>query len=374
MRDCIKSKLDMIHKLYPEERIKKSKARWENIWTGKDEGDRRPFVYFPPLFDSYGALHDKEERLQKSLDEIIIRSQVDDDFIPTIFCGCRQSTIPNMFGAKEIIKDQDATCEKILFDYSDIDRLEEAYMGEGTVAAMWLEMQRYIIEETNGEIPVHVVDMQGPFDAAAQMFGYDNLFTCAYEDEKRYDRLMSLITDGFIKFWKKQEEVCGDLFVGTHLFAWDWVPKGLGASMSIDSLVMVSPDFYEEFYQKYIEKMSEAMNGLVVHSCGCFKQVIPNLMKTKGLKGINASQMTLGEMCEAGLTNDKVAILVVLLNQLDDFVRDLKEKKMRCDMTVLGNWGEVFSDCGMIEPKLWSKEQRDKLKKINDNIQQKLSF
>lgn len=153
MRDCIRKKLDIIHALYPPERIAASKRRWESVWDKNKRADRRPFVYYPPLFDAYNALHTAEQRLQASLDEIIVRGQVGDDYIPSVFCGCRQSTIPNMFGAKEIIKGEDATCDKILFSAEDIDRLEEGAMAEGSVAKMWLDMQRYIMTKRKGNSP-----------------------------------------------------------------------------------------------------------------------------------------------------------------------------------------------------------------------------
>lgn len=371
MRDCIRKKLDIIHALYPPERIATSKRRWESVWDKNKRADRRPFVYYPPLFDAYNALHTAEQRLQASLDEIIVRGQVGDDYIPSVFCGCRQSTIPNMFGAKEIIKGEDATCDKILFSAEDIDRLEEGAMAEGSVAKMWLDMQRYIIDETEGELPVHVVDMQGPFDVAGQMFGYDNLFVCAYEYPERYDRLMSLITRAFIGFWKAQRAACGDLFVGTHLFAWDYVPENTGASMSIDSLVMVSPDFYREFYQKYIENLAEEFGGLVLHSCGDFRHVVPNLMETKGLKGMNASQLSLRQLVDAGMSADIVGILTLPLEGLDELAEEMLRTGMRIDPTFIGNWS-VFG-AAVPPAEEWTAEQRRFLQETDERIIRRLN-
>lgn len=366
MRDCIRKKLDLIHQLYPSERIAASKRRWESVWDKDKRADRRPFVYYPPLFDAYNALHTAKERLLASLDEIIIRGQVGDDFIPSIFCGCRQSTIPNMFGAKEVVRGGDATCDKILFSPKDIDRLECGKITDGTVAKMWLDMQSYIIDETEGEIPVHVVDMQGPFDVAGQMFGYDNLFVCAYEEPSRYDKLMSLISDAFICFWKAQQKTCGELFIGTHLFAWDYVPQNTGASMSIDSLVMVSPEFYQGYYRKYIEKMADEFGGLVIHSCGDFRHVVPDLMRTKGLKAMNASQLSLRQLVEAGMTADTVGILTLPIEGLEDLADVIRHTNMRVDPTFIGNWSVFGADVPPVEE--WTSEQKYCLKEIDDRI------
>lgn len=366
MRKIIREKLEKIRELYPEERKNASIKRWEAVWDKTKKADRRPFVYYSPLFDAYNALHTAEERLQASLDEIIVRGQVGDDFVPSVFCGCRQSTIPNMFGAKEVIKGTDATCDKILFKIEDIDSLQKGTIYPGSVAQMWLDMQKYIIEETEGELPVHVVDMQGPFDVAGQMFGYDNLFVCAYDDEERYDRLMGLITQAYIDFWKAQQAVCGDLFIGTHLFAWDYVPKNNGATMSIDSLVMVSPDFYDEFYKKYIEKMADTFGGLVVHSCGDFRHVVPSLMQTRGLKGINASQLSLRQLINAGMSTDMVGILTLPLEGLQELSSVIRETNIRVDPAFFGNWSIFGPSVPPVEE--WTAGQREQLHRIDEQI------
>ncbi len=66
-----------------------------------------------------------------------------------------------MFGAPEIIINEDVTCEKIIHSPEDISKLpKHRLIG---VAKRWLEMEEYFLEETNGELPIHVTDMQGPF-------------------------------------------------------------------------------------------------------------------------------------------------------------------------------------------------------------------
>jgi len=255
MKRWVKEKIKYINELFPAERIEKSKERWRHIWNGEKITDRYPFVYTPCLFDYYDDVHTPEERLRLSLDEFLIHGRLNDDFIPTLFPGCRQSTIPNMFGAREIVKRNDYTCERIIFKYSDIDNLPDPEIVPGMVAYEWLEMQKYFLEETEGCIPIHVVDMQGPADVAAQLFGYDNMLTLAFESPEYFHKLMSKVTDAFILFWKKQKELLGDCFVGTHLFGWSWVPDNIGASLSADSLVMISPEYYEEFYKPYFIKI-----------------------------------------------------------------------------------------------------------------------
>ena len=112
MKREIREKLNMIKDLYPEERLKKSKERIMNLWEGKEQSDRMPFIVYPVNHNPYWGTFEPSERLNFILDDYIVRGEIDDDTIPTLFTGCRTSTIPNMFGAKEIILGEDITAEK----------------------------------------------------------------------------------------------------------------------------------------------------------------------------------------------------------------------------------------------------------------------
>lgn len=343
MKDWVKRKLDKIEELYTEERLNRSKERWRRIWGGEEPLDRYPFTFSGIDIDYYNKVHSPEERLRIFLDEFIIRGRVNDDFIPSFFPGCKQSTIPNIFGAKEIAKINqggwiDYTCDKIIHEPDDIDRLPEPNIGKGTVAYEWLSMQQYLLEETCGRIPVHVVDMQGPMDVCGQLWGYDKMFVCAYENPDYYHKLLTKVTDAFNLFWNAQKEILGECFVGTHLFAWSWVPGNKRATISIDSLVMLSPDFYEEFYKPYIEKIGQSLGDITVHSCGDFSSVFGKIKNTPFVKGINAGQMDLEKLVAAGLDDSLVAVAFGGMDNINDMFSLVKQHKLRTDITIGGLW------------------------------------
>ncbi len=338
MKDWVRERLDTLDKLFPPERIERSKERLTRVWHGDAPPDRQPFAYYPISFGYYDDVHTPEQRLRRSLDEFVVRGRMRDDFIPALFPGCRQSTIPNMFGAPEVVKGTDYTCERVIADLEAIDRLPEPEMGPGTVAGGWLEMQQYFLDETEGRLPVHVTDMQGPLDVAAQMWSYDELLTAPYVDPERYDRLLRLTTKAFIEFWAAQRDLMGDLFVGTHLFGWNWLPPGEAVTLSADSLVMLSPDFYKEALQPYLERIVEALGPVAVHSCGDFSAVIPDLCATPGVAAVNAGQMTLDELARAGVTGDVLAIATSDYDAVPQTLDTLRRHKLRADLTVNFPW------------------------------------
>lgn len=233
MKNWVKEKLNIIDELYPASRMEKSKNRWRRIWMSQKPIDRYPFVFTPITFNYYDDVFKKEDGLKAHLDEFIFRGVVQDDFIPAFFPGCRQGTIPNLFGSKEIMAGTDHSCEKNLSGYTDIDELPEPSMAPGTIVHEWLSMQEYYLQETEGRIPVHVTDTQGPLDVCRQLWGYDNLLSAPYEEPEYYHKLMVKVTEALKLFWKKQKELLGDLLVGTHLFGWDWVPEDAGFSLSL---------------------------------------------------------------------------------------------------------------------------------------------
>lgn len=357
MKSWVKEKLDILSELYPEERISKSKERWRRMWNGEKPLDRYPVLFQPAGFNYYNAVYSKEEGLRSYLDEFICRGFVQDDFIPSFFPGCRQATMPGMLGAKEIILGEDYTCERIIRNPEDVDRIPEPSIKKGMTAWEWLEMQRYYIEECEGKIPVHVCDMQGPADVCGQLWGYENLFISAYEDEERYDRLMDKATRAFIMLWEAQEKLLGDHFVGTHLYGWDWVPPNNGATLSADSMVMVSPDYFEEYYSKYLEQIASRIGPLAVHSCGNFKQVVPVLAGMDYVKAVNASQMSVQELLDAGWDPQKVIICFENAANADKLFGMVKEKNLSVDVSFDGVWPCDSNGVG-IDPENWTDEHR----------------
>lgn len=338
MQTWVREKLEQIDKSFPPERLAASKARWTRLWRGEAPLDRYPFVYHPATLGYYEAGQAPEERLRASLDEFILRGQVADDFIPAFFPGCHQGTIPGMFGAREVVVDGDYSCARLIDDVDDIATLPEPSLAPGTVAHDWLMLERYLLEETEGRLPVHVTDMQGPPDVCGQLWGYDDFLTAAYNEPEAYHALMTRVTDAFILLWERQQQLLGDRFIGTHLFGWDWVPADAGASLSADSLVMVSPAFYREFYQPYLERIAARFGGLAVHSCGDFSAVARALCDTPGVKAVNAGQMSVEDLLAAGVDHRTIIIAGTSVDDASRIFALIRQHHLRVDLTVGGLW------------------------------------
>lgn len=158
MNNVIKEKIKRIQELFPEERIKKSKNRIEKLWKNQLT-DRYPYLG-PDHYRMYWhGGKTKEERLLMELEEAIFHGMLNDDYIPSIFTGLRVATIPNMFGAEEVVCEDDYGTKRMLSSVEDIYNLPDPVIAEDSIAAQWLEWQRYFLAETEGLFPIHQTDM-----------------------------------------------------------------------------------------------------------------------------------------------------------------------------------------------------------------------
>jgi len=326
------------------------------MWNGSRDIDRYPFTFDWPHFNAYNVNHPPQERIQAYLDGLLFIGQFQDDLIPSIFPGLNHASIPSMLGAVEVRLGMETACEKLIYRPEDIDRLPEPVIKAGSPAAYWIEAAGQFLEEIQGRIGVHVCDMQGPFDVGAQLWGYDEMIVCAYEDPDRYHRLLSLCTEAFILFWQAQKNVLGDMFICNHFFAHDWFPADIGSTLSADGLVMCSPSFYVEFVAPYITRVADALGGTVVHSCGDFRPVLKELCATKGVKGINASQLTIQELTDAGLDPAKTVIAFVTEQDLPETMTRVRHHNLGVYLTVADFY--MFYPDGSVKLDLTREEWR----------------
>lgn len=368
MKTWVKEKQKQLDDLYPKEKLTQRKERWRRLWRGERPLDRYPFVFAPATIRYYDDVFEPEQGLRAYLDEFLVHGQVEDDFIPAFSQGCRMGLMPGMFGAKEIMAGSDYTCERILTGYKDIDNLPEPIISPGSAAYNTLALQDYYMTETDGRIPIHVADMQGPLDVAAQLWGYSNLLAAPYEEPERYHRLLLRATAAFLLFWRKQQELLGSCFVNTHLFSWGWAPEEAGASLSADSMAMVSPQFYELYYKQYLEKIAMELGGLTVHSCGDFSAVVKNLCATKGVKAINSGQMSVRQLLDAGIDTDKVIISFEGADYAEKAFGQIREHNLRRDMTMCGIWPEPVASSGE-----WAKAQWRQIREIEGRVLEEAS-
>ena len=289
-----------IQRRYPPARIAASRARLLAVWDGdgpdisgpRDDGIPFIFTGVPNTTDANGGMlgearYPREELLAYQLEAILARAGVADDYIPSLFPGCRQGLIPTAYGAREEWTSDHYWLAPLLASAEEIDGLPQPDLSHDGVAAEILENTRFFRRATQGGLPIQMPDMQGPLDLAGNMLGVERLMVEMYDHPEAVHRLLERMTNDFITYLHLQEEASGGTLVPIHCMPTVWLPPGRAMSLSEDLLAVISPRFYPTFARPYNERVAAEFGQVVIHSCGSWEHNLAGLSQTRGLLGVN---------------------------------------------------------------------------------------
>jgi len=148
-----------------------------------------------------------------------------------------------------------------------------------------LDFQKYM--KANSFLPVGITDFQGPLTTANQLMGYDKLIYLMFDQPEAMHQLMDKVTEGLIRWVKKQKEVIGEpmdwcigdqqVYTGEHAGIW----------FSDDDAVLMSPETYREFVVPYNSRILQEFGGGCVHYCGDATHHADNFLAMEGLVALN---------------------------------------------------------------------------------------
>ncbi|MCL5070546.1 MAG: hypothetical protein M1308_06575, partial [Actinobacteria bacterium] len=148
-----------------------------------------------------------------------------------------------------------------------------------------LDLIRYVVEQTNGQIPIQMYNAGGPLDIASMVLNDTELLTALYTHPKKVHRLLDSCTELYIAFYKAQQKIIPEF---VPVMSDDmYVPDGHGILCGEDWLSVISPDSALEFEIPYINRISDAFGGVAIHACGNLAPQFENLKKNvRNLRGI----------------------------------------------------------------------------------------
>lgn len=283
-------------KLFTEEEIESRKQFLTRLWKLK-KVDRPGYMLNgfaqgeendpdrPPPATTREWFMDWEIMLKSQLYEIKLRSQLKDDYIPNLFPYLGTGVLASAFGCEVIYPEVEQPWTKpLVYSPDDVYKLKEPEPTDGLLKDV-LELTKFMVERTGGEIPIRMTDIQGPLDTASLIWEYSSFLTAMYTAPDAVHTLLDMVTDLIIDFVPMQKELCEE-FVPNHCPG-VWVPHDWGISISEDLIAVVSPHLYEEFALPYNQRLADAFNGLHIHSCGNFTFNYDNLLKIDKLRGVD---------------------------------------------------------------------------------------
>lgn len=331
-----------------EAQIEQSKTFLRRLWA-LENGERPGFMigYVGPrvrngrpipsaLFSTEGPdsvrdrLLDPAKLLRAQLDEIDAQRTLQGDFVPSLCPTLGLVGIPSAFGGQVIWWENDLPAVRPAV----ADEIEAVYdlplpsVTDGELGRL-LDYTRFFIEQTGGQYPIRMSDIQGPLDSAALIMGHNNFLLATYTHPQAVHYLLRRVTDLTIRFVLAQHEIVrsyGCEFVPSMFQP--WLPDGLGISISNDECVMMSAEMHDEFNVPYLNQLSDTFGGIYLHSCGKWTHQFPSLAHVHNLRGheFGASEATFepvlehfgGKMvlaCRVGLHRD------LKVQGMADFVR-----------------------------------------------------
>ncbi len=161
-------------------------------------------------------------------------------------------------------------------------------VSETAVGKHSLEMIEYFLDQTRGEIPMSMGDIQSPFNNATYIVDTSSFLVSMIMEPEKVLKFLDVLADLEIDFYRKQETLIGDALVRPgHGFASSYAFEGFG--MSDDNVVMVDEESYLRFMAPSFEKLGRSFGGPVFHSCGNYSDKADMLKKLKHLKMADAA-------------------------------------------------------------------------------------
>lgn len=288
--------LDDIDRLYPPERLARARARLNAAWHLQPPLDRPACVLMglpaapdAPAVDVWDGAHSEDDILRSQLEAIIDRAVVDDDYVPSLFPGCRQGALPTAYGAREISTGGHVWVEPILRDARDVYALPTPDWRTDGVGAEILQRIRFMRAATQRRLPIQLPDMQGPLDLANNLWGTEPIILAMHSDPEAVHHLLGRMAEAFIAYVRLCDEAAEGTLVPIHCMPVVWMPRVRGVALSEDLLAVLSPRLYGAFGVPYNERIAAAFGGVVVHSCGSVEHNLALLAATRGLTGVNLS-------------------------------------------------------------------------------------
>jgi hypothetical protein len=244
-----------------------------------------------PAFCYREGFYDMEKMLASELAGAWVGAHVGDDRMYTIRANYGVGTVASMFGCEIVLTNDNAMPWCMHLSDERLDRVLESSevdieAGLGKRVAETVNYYKDMLSRYDKLarcVRIFVCDTQGPFDVAHLVMG-SKIYTEIYDNPTRVHRLLELTADTCIRVNRAQKELIGE---GCD---WSWHSQMLirgGVRICEDTPTNLSAEFYAEFPKRHNERVLRELGGGWIHYCGNGKQILPEVLSTPGVNGIN---------------------------------------------------------------------------------------
>jgi len=241
-------------------------------------------------------LLDDEKMLRQQIYDLNESLKVPSEVVPGIQPYVGTGVYASAFGCEVVFReDSDPWTVPVIKHPEQVHELEPD-LNAGLLP-MVLRRIRYFQEETGGDVPIMFTDTQGPLDTSLLIWGYEGFVKAMHTSKREAHDLLGKVTETIIEFSKVQRSEIRNFFPPGH-FGF-WAPMDSGISVSDDLAAVLSPRLYAEFGVPYLTRISEAFNGLYIHSCGEYNHNLENMLTIPRLRCVDLHSLPEMNLAEA---------------------------------------------------------------------------
>ncbi len=214
------------------------------------------------------------------------RAEVDDYAMPNIKPNVGIDIIAAAFGCETTVNNEaDPWITSLIREENagDVYRLKKPNFATNPIFQKMAARLDYF--QTHSDWPLRLCNVPSPLVTASLIWDYTSFIEATVLYPKEVHALLDIVTETTIEYVHWQLERIRRLYTMSHEML--YVPREIGLRISDDTAAVMSPKLYREFGVRYNARLSEAFDGIVVHSCGDVQHVVPVMMETPGLRGLD---------------------------------------------------------------------------------------
>lgn len=281
-----------------DKRLAKVKVKTDDVFAFK-KVEQPPFIVNSALYwvfgldpETFPADYFDDPAVMTNFQERTYYDQVkeiDDDFVPYLMPWFGTVVAASAFGCKiQYMHKQDPAANPRYYPLQKPEDVKSLAIPDPEKDGLMPKVLEYIqYMKANSFLPVGITDFQGPLTTANQLIGYDKLIYLMFDYPDLMHELMEKVTEGLIRWVKKQKEVIGEPLNECISDQQVYLGKHAGIWFSDDDAVLMSPETYREFVVPYNSRILTEFGGGVVHYCGNATHHAESFSKMEGLLGLN---------------------------------------------------------------------------------------
>jgi len=216
----------------------------------------------------------------RSLREVI------DYNIPNIKPNVGIGIVASAIGCETVPNNEADPWIKPLINESTVDRVYDLRKPDINTCEVYdRAFKRLSYLQSHSSLPLRMLNVPSPLVVASQVCEYTSFVESTITHPNEVHHLMELVTASVIEYLQQQLRRIRNLYTAGHEPF--YIPKEIGIRISDDTAAIMSPNGFKKYGLPYNSLIAREFHGLIWHSCGDVTRVLPAVLETPELRGVD---------------------------------------------------------------------------------------